>query len=72
MNKKEQNLNNAENPKLGISDVRQRALNWWRNLPMYNMDKPCKRVLAARHYQTEQSFLSDEQIEFIWRQEHVA
>jgi hypothetical protein len=70
--KKVENLNNEETQELNIPVVRQRALNWWRNLPMYNMDKPCKRVLAARHYQTEQSFLSDEQIEFIWRQEHVA
>lgn len=69
--KKEQNLNTAETQALNIPVVRQRALDWWKNLPMYNMDKPCKRVLAARHYQTEQSFLSDEQIEFIWQQEHV-
>ena len=61
-----------ENGNLPIFSVRQRALEWWNKLPMYNMDKPCKRVLAARHYQTEQSFLTNEQIEFIWQQEHVA
>lgn len=72
MTKKVEEPRFKQNPKLGISVVRQRALDWWKNLPMYNMDKPCKRVLAARHYQTEQSFLSDEQIEFIWQQEHVA
>ena len=62
----------AETKALNIADVRQRALDWWIKLPMYNMDKPNKRVLTARHYQTEQSFLSEEQIEFIWHQERVA
>ena len=66
-------MENTKNEKqCAIHDVRQRALDWWIKLPMYNMDKPNKRVLTARHYQTEQSFLSEEQIEFIWHQEHVA
>ena len=66
-------MENTKNEKqCAIHDVRQRAFDWWIKLPMYNMDKPNKRVLAARHYQTEQSFLSEEQIEFIWHQEHVA
>ncbi len=66
-------MNNTKNEEqCAIHDVRQRALTWWNKLPMFNMDKPCKRMLAARYYQTEQSFLTDGQIEIIWQQEYVA
>lgn len=51
--------------------IRQRALNWWNNLPLYNMDKPNKRLFAAKYYQTEQSLLTDENITYIWQQEHI-
>ena len=40
---------------------------WWDNLPKYNMDKPCQRVLSNLYYQREPSSLSDSEIEEIWR-----
>jgi len=40
----------AQQEQLDIPVVRQRALDWWSKLPMFNMDKTCKRILAARHY----------------------
>ena len=49
--------------------TRQRALEWWDNLPMYDMDTDCKRVLSARYYQTEPVYLSHEQIEIIWQKQ---
>ncbi len=68
--KTEESKIETKQEQLDIPVVRQRALDWWSKLPMFNMDKPCKRMLAAGYYKTEQSFLTDEQIEFIWQQEH--
>jgi len=49
--------------------MEQNALVWWDKLPLYNMDKINKRILAARYYQTEQSLLTNEQIQFIYEKE---
>lgn len=45
-------------------------MEWWNNLPLYNMDKPCRRVLSAMYYQREQSFLTGSEIEFIYNNEY--
>ena len=54
-----------------MEDKQSLALDWWNNLPMFNMDKSCKRLLAARYFQTEQGFLTVEQITFIWKNELI-
>ena len=45
------------------------AMKWWNKLPMFDLDSPCKRMLAGRYYQREQSTLTGREIEKIWRSE---
>ena len=68
----EQNLNEPQNQQLNIAGVRQRALDWWNKLPIYNMDKPCKRVYSNLYFEREPSSLTGREIEAIYNAEHVA
>lgn len=36
---------------------------------MFDLDSPCKRMLAGRYYQREQSILTGREIEKFWRSE---
>jgi hypothetical protein len=58
-------LKNMEN---NIIDT---AVIWWLNLPVYNMDKPCKRVLSNIYFGKEPKFLTKDDILFIWKAEQL-
>jgi hypothetical protein len=66
------NLYNQINDYINGADsyIEQLALLWWNILPMYNVDKPSKRVLAAKYFQTEASLLNHKQIIAIWQSEN--
>lgn len=60
-----------ENGNLPIFSVRRSALGWWNKLPMYNMDKPCKRVLSNLHYSREPNSLTGREIQVIYERHYA-
>ena len=59
-------MKNEKKPKLHLQNVRRSALQWWNKLPMYDMDKPSKRVLSNLHYEKEPSSLTGREIQAIY------
>lgn len=61
-------MSTTNNPRTITTD-RNSAIEWWDKLPMFDLDSPCKRMLSNQYFQNEPSFLTERQIEFIWKNE---
>ena len=56
-----------ENNSISISnEIKKRASAFWNKLQLFNMDKLCKRTLSQRYFEKEPSFLTIEEIMFIY------
>lgn len=54
------------NSDFNSNEIKKRASAFWNKLPMFNMDKVCKRTLSQRYFEKEQSFLTIDEIVFIY------
>lgn len=75
MNTKKQEWDKHTTPKLGISDVMQRALDWWHELPIQNLQNMNDSRVGYfwKYYpdKTNMYFLTGEEVQHIYENEHV-
>ena len=76
MNTKKEEWDKLVTPKLGTSDVMQRALDWWHELPIQNLqDMNNSWVGYLWKYYPDKSHtyhLTCEEVQHIYESEHVA
>ena len=76
MTENEEKWNENRTPKLGISDVMQRALDWWHELPVQNLQDMADSWVGHlwKYYPdaTHPYHLTGEEVQHIYESEHGA